>query len=126
MPTAWVPFPDAERAVADVLAALGNVGTETGADLQQKVPYILVRRVGGVDNRITDAARIDVLVHAADRTTAKSIAEQARQLLLTGRRATPHGILDHAVTEVGPQVLPVVDTDGLRMAQATYRISMRR
>lgn len=122
-------WPDAERVVTDVLAGLdgiGGIGAETDTALQQRLPFVQVRRIGGTDDRITDTARVDVRVYTTDRTAAKQLAEDARQLLLAGPRATVHGVLDHASTESGPQVMPAADTDDLRMVQATYRISLRR
>lgn len=119
-------FPDVERAVCDLLDDLGTVGTETGADLQDTLPFILVVVIGGTDNRISDLPRVDVRVYAGGATQAKGIAETVRQRLIAGPNATAHGVLDKARTEVRPQVLPAADSENLRMVAATYRISLRR
>lgn len=122
-------FPDAERIVGDLLAdlvAAGSVGNETPANLQDVLPFIRVRRIGGTDDRITDTARVDVDAYAADATTAKDLAEQARQRIITGFAVTAHGILDRGYTESGPALLPVDDTAGIRRVTTTYRVSARR
>lgn len=120
------PFPDVERVLGDLFADLATVGSETGIDLQERLPFIRVRRLGGPDDRITDAARVDVHVYAFDTTSAKVLAETVRQRLISGPSTTAHGVIDRARTEVGPQSVPVDDAAGYRQVVATYRISMRR
>lgn len=120
------PFPDVERAVGDLVAGLGTAGSETNITLQSTLPYIRIRRLGGSDNRITDAARVDVHVYDADATAAKTIAERVRQRLISGPSTTAHGIIDRAWTEIAPQTIPADDTADIRQVVATYRISMRR
>jgi hypothetical protein len=130
--TALVSFPDAERAVCDLLASLGTTGTETPAALQSELPYIRVTRTGGADDRVTDTATVSVDVFAADATTAKAVAEQARQRLTMGPFlsdvpfATGHGRVDRARTVTGPQMLPPSDGDDMRLAAASYQVSLRR
>jgi hypothetical protein len=126
MTTPLAAFPNVERAVCELLEGLGTVGTETNADLQDSLPFILVAVVGGSDNRISDLPRVDVRVYAAGATQAKTIAETARQRLIAGPHATTHGVLDKARTEVRPQILPYEDSENLRLVVATYRISLRR
>lgn len=128
-------YPDPERAVGDLLAALvagGAVGSETPKGLQSLVPYIRITRTGGSDNLVTDTATISVDVFAADLDDAKDIAGQALQILTTPvslggvPKQTDHGTIDTAVTDVGPQTLPPADSDNLRLVVASYRVSMRR
>lgn len=121
-------WPDGERALCDLLASLGTTGTETPATLESETPYIRVTRTGGSDDhRATDTGTFSIDVFATGATTAKAAAEQVRQTLLTGLPAqTDHGQLDWAFTDVGPQLLPPSDTDNLRLAVASYKISMRR
>jgi hypothetical protein len=126
------PFPDAERAVCDLLSSLGTTGTETPAALQSEVPYIRVTRTGGSDDEVTDTATVSVDVFAADADTAKATAEQVRQRLILGPFSsdasfiTDHGRIDRARTLAGPQVLPPTDSDNLRLAVASYSITLRR
>ena len=121
------PFSDAERATGDLLSSLGTTGSETPLTLQSSVPYIRLTRTGGADDRITDTATVSVDVFAPDAGTAKSVAEQVRALLLAAEGApTAHGVIDSARTVTGPFVTPATDTDNLRLAAASYRITMRR
>jgi hypothetical protein len=119
-------FPDVERAVGDLVGDLGTAGSETSITLQSSLPYIRIRRLGGSDDRVTDAARVDVHVYDTNATDAKAIAGQIRQRLISGPSVTTHGIIDRAWTEVGPQMIPADDTADIRQVVATYRISMRR
>lgn len=125
-------WPDAERAVCDLLSSLGTTGTETPQALQSEVPYIRVTRTGGSDDLITDNANISVDVFAADASTAKSVAEACRQRLVRGPYrsdasfVTDHGIIDRARTLSAPLSLPPTDSDNLRLAVASYEISVRR
>jgi hypothetical protein len=124
--TVLAAFPDVERAVGDLVAGLGTAGSETNITLQSTLPYIRIRRLGGSDDRVTDAARVDVHVYDTNATSAKEISEEIRQLLISGPSVTGHGIIDRAWTEIGPQTIPADDTADIRQVVATYRISMRR
>lgn len=122
-------FPPTARVVADVLAGLGALVGETDLTLQAKLAtgqVIRVRRIGGGDDRFTDAARIDVDVYAVDLSDAEATAEAARQRLISGPSFTAHGVLDRADTEVGPREVPSPDPAAYRVVSATYRVSVRR
>lgn len=124
--TALPDWPDAELAVADFLAPLGTCGSETPSALQSTLPFLRITRTGGTSDRITDQANVSVDVFAADRTTAKEVAGQVRQMLLTELPAsTDHGVLDWATVQSGPAVVPASDSDNLRLAVASYGISTR-
>lgn len=123
-------WPSSARVVAAVLDGLGTVVGETGTDLQSLLAnggrVLRVRRIGGSDDRITDFARIDVRAYAVNLSDAEETAELARQRLISGPSATPHGVLDRAETEVGPQEVPSPDPEHYRIVSATYRTSIRR
>lgn len=125
-------FPDAERAVCDLLADLGTCGDETPKALQSTLPYIRVTRTGGADDLVTDKANISVDVFAASKSDAKDIAEQVRQRLILGPYRsdtsfrTDHGRVDKARTLSGPLPVPPTDSDNLRLVTASYEISVRR
>lgn len=118
-------FPDVERMLGDLLGDLGTVGSETDINLQASLPYIRVHRIGGADNRITDAARVDIDVYTTDASAGKTLTETIRQRLTGGPSATAHGVIDRAWTESGPQTAPT-DDPNLRRVITTYRISFRR
>lgn len=111
--------------LGDLLGDLGTVGSETDIDLQSNLPYIRVRRIGGADNRVTDASRVDIDVYTIDATAGKTLTETIRQRLISGPSATAHGIIDRAWTESGPQTAPT-DDPNLRRVITTYRVSFRR
>lgn len=113
-----------------VLTDLGTVVGETTTTLQTLLAdgsrVIRVRRIGGTDDGVTDRARIDVNVYAVDLSAAEDTAELARQRLISGPAATPHGVLDRAVTDVGPHEIPSPDSESYRIVSTTYRVSARR
>jgi hypothetical protein len=112
--------------VAAVVADLGTTGGETSTTLQGDLPFIRVRRIGGTDNGVTDIARVDVRVYDADLSDAENLSEAIRQRLISKPYATVHGVLDRALTEVGPQEVPGPDPDHYRVVSTTYRVSVRR
>lgn len=119
-------FPKAARIVAALLTDLGTTGGETSTTLQDDLPFIRVRRIGGTDDRVTDVARVDVRVYAVNLSDAEDLSETIRQRLISRPSATVHGVLDRAVTEVGPQEVPGPDPDHYRVVSTTYRVSVRR
>lgn len=118
---------DAELLVMEALEGLTvhEVVTDTPGDLQQQVPLIRVRRLGGGDNRLADQARIVVEVYAATRAQAVAVAEQARARFGQRKIRTPSGLIDRVDSEVGPNRLPYDDPD-IRLVQAIYRVTARR
>jgi hypothetical protein len=109
--------------VAD--ADMQVVGPRLPADLQDRLPLIRVRAIGGSDDRITDRTRVDVEVYAADYLTARGLAEAARQRLLAYPHMTEAGNVDRVETESRPAEIPH-DDQAVRLVAATYRISLRR
>ncbi len=120
------PFARTARVVAAVVADLGTTGGETSTTLQDDLPFIRVRRIGGTDNGVTDIARIDVRVYDGDLSDAEELSETVRQRLISKPHATIHGVLDRASTEVGPQEVPGPAPDHYRVVSTTYRVSVRR
>jgi hypothetical protein len=101
------------------------VGPRLPADLQERMPLIRVRGIGGADDRITDRPRVDVETYAADYPTSRDLAEACRQRLLAYPHITTAGNVDWAVTESKPTEIPH-DDQAVRLVAATYRISFRR
>lgn len=116
------PYSDVERMLVAALAPFGTTGTvDTGAR-----PFVRPRRVGGVDDRVTDVARVVVDVLATTRDEAWRIARQVQQRLISGPFAVPgEGIVDRARTETGPAEAAYDDPD-VRLVSATYVVSSRR
>lgn len=119
-------YADAELATMDLLEQLHPAVGWTGEDLPERVPCFRVRRVGGDDDGITDRARISVTAFAPTNAQARTMGEQARQLLLSGPHTTASGVIDKATTEVGPQPAITRDPDRVRARDAIYRVRLRR
>jgi hypothetical protein len=123
-------YPDIERVVCDLLADLGGTGTRTPADLQAVTPFLRVRRVGGVDDRVTDRARVDVEVFATTREAGEDLAEQVRQRLSVRGPlvVTSEGrpvVVDRSMLLAGPVEVPWPDVV-VRMFHASYQLESRR
>lgn len=101
------------------------VGPRLPNDLQDLLPLIRDRAIGGGDDRITDVPRVDIEVYAADYPTAWALAEAIRQRLLAYPHITAVGRIDKVITESRPAEIPH-DDQAVRLVAATYRISFRR
>lgn len=134
LPEAILPiFRDEEKEVRELIKAYfaGNVelvytGYETpDTALEQSCPFIRVGRVGGAPIRgseHTDRPVIDIdVITYDDRATAKRIAKEIEQLLLS----RPHP-LDDVNVLMSPQKVPWVEGSLFRRFYASYQCSLRR
>ncbi|GAA0976087.1 DUF3168 domain-containing protein [Nocardiopsis tropica] len=120
------PFPDIEDLLADALADLAETGSETPDDLQDRLPFIRITRIGGSDDRRTDTSRADVDCFGRTRKQAWELARAVQQRLISGPTRVPGvGLIDRARTELGPRRAPHPDQTLCRVL-ATYRVSARR
>ena len=124
--TDFDPFPDVERLLVEGLADFGRTGTVLPDDLAELELFVRVMRLGGVDDRITDQARVDVAVFAKTRVAAWQAGREIQQRLISGPMRVPGvGVMDRAVTETGLQDFPYEDVR-VRAVLATYLVSARR
>lgn len=125
-------FRDEEREVITLIKAFylnkGEtvyMGIETpDTDLESKLPFIRVGRVGGAPARgaeHTDRPVVDIDVFASTRAVAKRIALECQALLM----ATPHPI-DRCNVLIGPQKLPWVEGFPIVRLFASYHLDLRR
>jgi len=119
------PYRNAEdvviSAIEDLFSGPSHVDSQTPSDLQQRMPFARVRRVGGFDrDPFTDAARVVVDVFAATYAAGTQFSEQVRQRL----RAAPEPI-DRTTTVTAPVELPW-DDPVVRRWSGTYLIDLRR
>jgi hypothetical protein len=125
------PFIDIEVAVIELLTQLSTeeaplyLGVETPADLSGHLPFIKVARIGGTDDRFTDAARIDVQYFTLSRTLAKVVSANGHQHLLAYPHSVDAGVIDRVTTDVSPNEVPWAN-DKIRMFTSSYRITARR
>ena len=124
-----VGFPDAELVVMDLLTPVGVTVTATSENLAP--PVVVVQRVGGADDGVTDRPRVQVVCYGATRPAAWALAEQARQIVLaasgtavTGTNVT-NVFLDSTRTETPSVQLPDPN-QSVRAVTAVYRLSYRR
>lgn len=84
-----------------------RVAVQTAADLQDNLPFVAVRRIGGRDDVLSlDVATVDVDYYAA---TWAAADEGARQVRLALRTSLPGSVV---VTDSGRATVARVDTIG--------------
>lgn len=117
-------FPDAEDIGLALLETLATTVLATPVDLV--TPLIVVRRVGGGDNKITDQPRLQVQVYGSTRAQARDLSELCRQTVLASSATLVAGVsIDQAVTESGPTFVDY-GQPGIHRYIATYRLEYRR
>lgn len=128
MTTLLAAYPDAEKCVIAWLllnTSAAGVGHNTPADLDVKLPFYAVRRLGGSDDRRSDFASVDVVTFAASLSEAYAAAELARQWLTSGPCRTEHGVLDRVTTNTGPAEVNY-ENPHIVQVTANYRVTTRR
>ena len=122
-----MPYPDVERLLVTYLgdALAVRVVTDLPANLQQVLPLVQVARIGGADDVVLDAARVDVDVFATGRGAAVELAERCRGALRFGLAGqVVDGVTVYRVrTGEGPAWRPYEDTAGVRRFGAVYEIT---
>lgn len=117
----------AQLLIAQQLSTTGRVGSETPADLQTRMPFVRIDRIGGSSDWVNDYAVVDIEVFATTFVDAEQRAEYIRQYLVFADLPAieGYGLLDRVECLTGPQELPWAD-DQVRRFGATYRITSRR
>lgn len=129
-------FPDVEAHVLDWLKARlevladgpitdEHVGTETPADLQARLPFVRVERIGGNATHLEDYPRVEVEVFDSTRAGAYALAEAIRSLLLSPLSRRVGSRIDNVDTEIAPRRLPWEAAGTVRFS-AEYSLSFRR
>lgn len=127
-------LPDVDLLVREVVTSAVpgvNVGTMIPADLADRLPFVMARRVGGtaVHPRFADRALVDVQVWASDRKTASDLAESVRTALFLAwerQTVTPYGSIGaYAETAAPTELRDETTPDGVYRFQATYSLVVR-
>lgn len=121
-------WPSVPAVLADALYAEVGAGS-TRLTHPLETPAVQVRRIGGQDNKVTDTARVDVLVIHDDEESAQTLAESIRGYLVDTSPIRGAGrLLDGAATEVGPYAVPWTDSEYPDRSAflATYVVTARR
>lgn len=120
-----VPYPNIEQLARITIGDLfpsGSTGLVTPGDLEDRLPFGRVRRVGGADtDPFTDAARVAVDVFSLTYAEGAPLAEDVRQRL----RTAPDPF-DRVFTVTAPIEVPWADGSAVRRWTATYGITLRR
>ena len=110
--------------MCDLLAPLGTTVTATPDAFEP--PLIVVERVGGGDDGVTDYPRIEVSILGSTRREAWQLAREAQQLVLAASgELVGATLVDAAGTESDPAQRDYENPD-LRLVMATYRLEYRR
>lgn len=125
--TVLAPYPQVESCLISHLSTntSARVAHNTPAMLQDHLPFIAVRRLGGQDDYRSDFTSVDVIVFAATLTLAYTLAYSVQQLLTGAPFVTPHGIVDRVTTELGPHEISY-ENPKVVMVPASYRVTVRR
>lgn len=120
-------FPDVQKALAAIVESLvgaGRAGSETPEDLEQRLPYVRILRIGGYSDRLTDFATVEVDVFAGTYAQAEPLAERIRQHLTGPPLRVGPVVLDRITCESGPVELPWAPR--VRRFNASYVVRSRR
>lgn len=126
--TDLAPWPDPHDILIELFGDLTDsqvVGPLLYPEFQEDMPLIRVRKVGGINDKISDLPRVAVDVYAGTYAAARDLAEACRQRLISGPHITTAGRLDRCETESSWTEIPWPDPR-TRYLSAIYRISTRR
>jgi hypothetical protein len=117
-------YPDAEDIGLALFASAGSTVLATPVLIVP--PLIVVRRVGGGDDGLTDRPRLQVQTFGASRATARDLAEECRQLVTAAAATAVAGaLIDRTGTESSPVYLDYGDP-AVHRYLAIYRLEYRR
>lgn len=124
---------DVEAALLTFLDDLGYTVTTTPMDLEQRLPVIRVRRIGGGGDRDNDRPIVSVQTFAkptsasprAHLDLAEQVEDRFIDLALNGPQMVDGVCLDEAAKDSGPVELPY-PTAGIRTTETIYRLTTRR
>lgn len=124
------PFPDIQDVVVEMLGDLdGTAGTFVPADLTERLPFHLVYRFAGRDDRITDRPIVGIDTFAGTYAIGAPLAELVRQQLIAAPHVVtlPSGVVvvDTVTTSEGPHEVPYGDSAVRRWVSA-YTLTLRR
>lgn len=99
-----------------------HASTETPAELDDRLPWLLVRRIGGpYDGFRLDQPTVDIAVFAATGPEASALAAQVQRLLheRLARSKVGTAVVSQVRTNTGPHWVPYGNPN-LRRYEATY------
>lgn len=114
--TSWL-----EANIEDVTAS-----TKTPADLDDRLPWVLVRRTGGpYDGFRIDRPSVDIAVFAPDVDTAMALGLQIQRQFHENLARRKHGdaVVSHVRTDTGPHWVPY-DNPAIQRVEASYALAV--
>ena len=123
------PWPDIELVLMDMLAAYGTPVTATGTTIPAGT--ILIERIGGPDNGVTDKPRVQLSFYGATRGDAWRQCRTAQQVMLASGGKLVSGqyvtnvLVDYAATATPPKQIPEQGRDS-RIVQIVMEFHLRR
>lgn len=118
-------WPDVEAGLLDYLADLAPGSNSTPSDLQTRLPWIRVRRVGGSDDGVTDTAQVDVEVFHSSRAKAYALASAVRERLRGRPPEGPGFLVDRVDTVLAPFEIENPNPNVTRF-YSSFRLTTRR
>lgn len=119
-------YPDVETELIRLIRTQNiteHIGREIPTNLRYRLPYVVVQRQGGADDRRSDFATVVVDVLTSKPDVAKTLSQRIRSYL-TG---SPLDLwpIDRVETNTALQEIPFGDSD-VRRWTSTYQIVFRR
>jgi hypothetical protein len=124
------PFPDAELVMLDLIpTSIGNTVTSTGSTVPAGT--ILVERVGGPDDGVTDKPRLALIFYGSTRKHAWEMCRKAQQhIIASGGTLVSGPNVQNVLIDVGRTATPPRQLSefgrGARMVQIIVELHMRR
>ena len=121
------PFPNPERVLVTEFDTSfpWESGGVTPADLEDHLPFVTVRRIGGNSDRVNDYPMLQIDVYSKTYAEATDVAEEVRRRLLDGPVFGPHGQIDRTVCTSAHIELPA-ENEAMRRISTQYRATCRR
>ena len=120
-------FPDAENVMCDLLDPIAPASTWLGDNWEKNLPQIQVNRIGGgLDpDEVTDTARLQVAVYAANRAAAQKLNTLVRNTVREAEFSEVGGVqIDTTSEAIAGQQVPDKNPDDRRVI-STYTLAFR-
>lgn len=117
-------YPNVEDVLCDLLDPIAP--TDTWRDPSRGLPIIIVRRIGGREDGVTDRPAVRVQVEADDYPQARDLAATVRGIILESGCTNVNGVLIDTANEVtAQQQTPAFNPEDNNVT-STYVLSFRK
>ncbi|KPC89884.1 hypothetical protein ADL27_38365 [Streptomyces sp. NRRL F-6602] len=101
-----------------------TAGSETPPDLEKRLPFVRVERIGGSDERFTHRPRVAVDVFTTTADEGRHLSGAIRNALLLLYGPVGGGVVQSIRCDSGPSAQPWAG-DTVRRRGATYTVTLR-